>query len=151
MPLFLSTYVNKIDAKGRISVPASFRAAISSEAFKGLVLFRSSFCKCLEGFAMSKMEELSGRLNNLDLFSSEHDDLASIIFGDALQAQIDVDGRINLPEVYKTFACLDDKAAFVGMGHKFQIWNPELLEKRNESARENIASKGVGLPGRSSS
>jgi len=59
MSLFLSSYENRLDAKGRISVPASFRAAVSSDTFAGVVLYRSFTNKCIEGLSMSRMEQLA--------------------------------------------------------------------------------------------
>ena len=70
MALFLSACVNKVDRKGRVSVPAPFRSALSDQSFQGVVLFCSNTHKCLEGFGMSRMEELGARLDHYDLFSA---------------------------------------------------------------------------------
>ena len=146
MALFLSTHENKIDKKGRVSVPASFRAQLSEESFQGLVLFRSNIHTCLEGFAFSYMQEIGARLDNFDLFSAEQDDLATSIFGTAVQLSMDGDGRIILPQDLIEFASLDEKASFVGMGAKFQIWNPQSFEGRRDVAREAVQSKGLTIP-----
>lgn len=150
MSLFLSTYVNKLDRKGRVSVPAAFRAALSRPDGTGdaaLVLFRSSTHACLEGFPLAAMQELSDRLDHFDLFSAAQDDLATAIFGDAVQLAIDGDGRIMLPPALVSFPGLTDQAAFVGMGRKFQIWQPAALEKRREDAQRGIRANGLTLPG----
>lgn len=146
MALFLSTHVNKIDKKGRVSVPSSFRAELSDESFKGVVLFRSNIHKCLEGFSWSYMQEIGRRLDNFDLFSAEQDDLATSIFGTAVQLSMDGDGRIILPGDLIDFAALDEKASFIGMGAKFQIWNPASFEKRRDVARQAVQSKGMTIP-----
>ena len=146
MALFLSTHENKIDKKGRVSVPASFRAQLSEESFQGLVLFRSNVHTCLEGFAFSYMQEIGARLDNFDLFSAEQDDLATSIFGTAVQLSMDGDGRIILPQDLIEFASLDEKASFVGMGAKFQIWNPQSFTQRRDVAREAVQSKGLTIP-----
>lgn len=146
MALFLSTFVNKIDRKGRVSVPASFRAALAGQAFQGVVMFRSSAHECLEGFGMDLMEEMSARLDAFDLFSAEQDDLATTIFGDAVQLPIDGDGRIILPPALTAFCQLDEQAAFVGMGRKFQIWNPVLFEQRRAEARAQVKASNLTLP-----
>ena len=147
MTLFLATYINKLDRKGRISVPAPFRAALSVQAFQGIVLFRSSAHVCLEGFAMTRMEELGKKLDQLDMFSSAQDDLATVIFGDAVPLPFDGDGRVVLPVDLAAFAKIDEQAAFVGMGSKFQIWNPELLDARRAEARSRVKDQGLTLPG----
>ena len=146
MTLFLSTYSNKVDRKGRVSVPASFRSALSSEPFQGVVLFRSNNHECLEGFAYSAMEELCGRLDHYDIFSSEQDDMATAIFGEAVQLPLDGDGRVVLPASLLEFAGLDEIASFVGLGKKFQIWSPERLDQRREIARKAVQDKGLTLP-----
>ena len=146
MALFLSTHENKIDKKGRVSVPASFRAELSDEGFQGVVLFRSNVHACLEGVAWSYMKEIGDRLDDFDLFSAEQDDLATSIFGSAVQLSMDGDGRIVLPQDLIGFADLGEKASFVGMGSKFQIWSPLNFEKRRDIARQAVQSKGLTIP-----
>lgn len=146
MALFLSTHINKVDKKGRVSVPAPWRAELSSQAFQGVVMFRSNVHACLEGFAWSYMQELSSRLDQFDLFSAEQDDLATAVFADSVQLPFDGDGRIVLPEALVGFAEIGEQAAFVGMGAKFQVWNPASLEKRREEARASVKSGGLTIP-----
>lgn len=146
MALFLSTHINKVDKKGRVSVPAPWRAELGSESFQGVVLFRSNVHACLEGFAWSYMQELSQRLDNFDLFSPEQDDLATAVFAESVQLPFDGDGRIVLPSALIHFGDLTEQAAFVGMGTKFQIWNPDNLDKRREDARAKVKSSGLTIP-----
>lgn len=146
MTLFLSTFVNKVDRKGRVSVPATFRAALADQPFQGIVLFRSSVHVCLEGFGWAAMEDLSRRLDAYDVFSSEQDDLATAIFGEAVQLPFDGDGRVILPQHLQDFAGIGDRVAFVGLGRKFQLWQPETLEARREEARREVKEKGLTLP-----
>lgn len=154
MALFLAAFVNKVDRKGRVSVPAPFRAALETTQTEeaqaggpaGLVLFRSHSHVCLEGFSMTTMQELSDRLDHFDLFSSEQDDLATAIFGAASQLHIDGDGRVILPPDLVSYAGLEEQAVFVGMGRKFQIWNPRSYEERQEQARKSVQEQGLTLP-----
>jgi len=146
MALFVSTHINKVDKKGRVSVPAQFRAELADQSFQGVVLVRSSVHPCLEGFAWSYMQELSQRLDAFDMFSSEQDDLATALFGSSVQLPFDGDGRIVLPADLADFAGLDERAAFVGMGAKFQVWNPVAHEKRKEDARRKIQEQKLTIP-----
>ena len=146
MALFLSTYINRIDKKGRVSVPASFRAALAGQSFQGVVLFKSHNHPALEGFGWQAMEEISRRMDHFDLFSDAQDDLATAVFGAAVQLPLDGDGRIILPDSLIEFSGLDGQAAFVGLGTKFQIWNPEELEKRQERARKSVQEQKLTLP-----
>lgn len=144
--LFLSTYINRVDRKGRVSVPAPFRAALSAQAFQGIVVFRSPVHACLEGFDGAKMDELAERLDRFDLFSAEQDDLATAIFGDAVPLAFDGDGRVTLTPELLAHAGVDEQIAFVGLGRKFQLWNPTALSARQAHARANARDKGLTLP-----
>lgn len=146
MALFLSNVTNKLDKKGRISVPSGFRSAMKDEEFQGIVLFQSNSHHCLEGFAWSTMQEINNRLDHFDMFSDAQDDMATAIFGSAVQLPFDGDGRVILPVDMIDFASLEDQAVFVGLGSKFQIWNPQGFEKRKEIARKKIQSKKMTLP-----
>ena len=146
MPLFLSTYVNKMDKKGRVSVPAPFRSALASQNFQGVVLFRATGHDCLEGFDFASMAELSERLDHFDLFSSAQDDLATAIFAEAVQCPFDSEGRISIPAHLADHAKIDEGVTFVGLGRKFQIWSSDKFEKRRDTARANVAKENLTLP-----
>ena len=146
MTLFLSTHINKVDKKGRVSVPAQFRAELATETFQGVVLFRSNVHPALEGFAWSYMQEIANRLDNFDMFSEEQDDLATTLFGEAVQVPFDGEGRIVLPVELMEFSGIVEKTAFVGLGGKFQMWDPDILAKRREEARRSVREKGLTLP-----
>lgn len=145
MTLFLSTFVNKIDKKGRVSVPASFRTALSDEIFQGIVVFRSHRLPALECCAFRRMEQLSASVDALDLFSETQDDLASVIFADAIQIPIDGDGRVVLPKNLIDFLGVDETVAFVGRGATFQIWHPDIFAAHQEQARGRLRDGGQVL------
>ncbi|MCB9965939.1 MAG: division/cell wall cluster transcriptional repressor MraZ [Rhodospirillales bacterium] len=146
MGLFLSTAVNKIDRKGRVSIPSHFRAALSGQSFQGVVLFPSHHYACLEGFGWDYIEEISQRLDTMDFFSNEQDDLATTIFGESVQLSFDNEGRILLPQGLREHAALDGDAVFVGLGRKFQVWEPAAFEQRKAESRQGIKSKALTLP-----
>jgi len=142
MALFLSTFENKIDKKGRVSVPAQFRASLSNQEFIGVVVYESFINDCIEGCDMSRIKQLSESIDNLDPFSLDRDAMATTILGCAVQLPFDGDGRIILPENLIKKAGLDDRTIFVGKGPTFEIWHPnkfsKYLEKAKLSARENL-------------
>ncbi len=145
MAMFLSTYVNKVDRKGRVSVPASFRAALAGDGFNGIVVFRSYKFAALEACPMDRMARLSASLDDLDLFSEQQDDLAATIFADAHQLPFDGEGRIMLPRELAEYARITDSAAFVGRGATFQIWTPDAFRAYQDEARERIRRRGATL------
>jgi MraZ protein len=144
--LFLSTFVNKVDRKGRVSVPASFRAALTGQSFAGIVVFRSFKNAALECGGYDRIEEMSARLDTLDQFSEESESLASI-FADAQQLAFDSEGRIVLPQLLAEHAGITEAAAFVGLGRTFQIWEPEAHKAHQETLRERARRQGTTLPG----
>ena len=147
MGLFLSTTINRLDKKGRVSIPAGFRTALSTEQFQGVVLFQSYTHTCIEGVAMSALEDINARIDNkFDLFSETHDDIATVIFGDSIPCGFDADGRITMPKTLADFAQIADQVAFIGLGQKFQIWAPENLEKRKIEARTSSQLNKITLP-----
>lgn len=143
MALFLSTYTNKVDRKGRVSLPAPFRAALSAPS---VVLFRASAHPCIEGFGPDFMQDMAARLDHYDMFSAAQDDLATAIFGEAAPLAIDGDGRIVLPPDLLDYAGIGEQAAFVGMGRKFQLWEPDAFAARRAAARRNVVDQGLTLP-----
>lgn len=145
MALFISTFVNKVDRKGRVSVPATFRAALKGQSFNGIIAFRSYREAAVEACAMDRMEQFSQGLDALDQFSQEQDELASTIFADAHQLTIDGDGRISLPPLLADHAGITDSAAFVGRGATFQLWNPDTFTRHQEEARRRAADRNATL------
>ncbi len=143
MALFLGTTVNKIDRKGRVSVPAAFRDALAGQSFKGIVAFRSLKHPAVQCGSMDWMEAISAGVNEFDLFSDEHDDLTAALFADAQPLSFDGDGRIVLPAALIGHANLEDQAAFVGRGHQFEIWSPELFRARQDAARARVSETGL--------
>lgn len=148
MALFLATHHNRVDKKGRVSVPAQFRAAIADQAFQGIVVFPSHKAAALEGFSMGQMEQLSANIDSFDMFSDAHDDLATTMFGSSVPLPFDGEGRIVLPKDLCTHAGITDAVAFVGLGKKFQIWEPEAFAAHQAAAQERMRHAGQTVPTR---
>ena len=138
MALFLSSYENRLDTKGRISVPASFRAAVANEEFAGVVLYRSFTNNCIEGLTMSRMEQMASATDKMGVFDSELDDLSAMLFADARPLNFDVTGRIVIPADLLKHAGITDSAIFVGRGKSFQIWNPDAFRAAQEKSLNNL-------------
>ena len=141
MALFIDTFVNKIDRKGRVSVPATFRAALAGQSFQGIVTFPSFQLHALHCAGMDWMQSLIEGTQKVDLFSPEHDDLTASLFADAKQLPFDGEGRIMLPEALCAHAQLTDAAAFAGRGRYFEIWEPKALEAYKAEARKRAADQ----------
>ena len=143
--LFLSTFVNKVDRKGRVSVPATFRAAVADQSFPGIVVFPSFKYEALDASGIKRMEEMRARMNTLDEFSDEHENLG-MLFADAQALPFDTEGRIVLPDNLAQHARITESAAFVGLGNSFQIWEPSLFAEHQAMLRERARRQGTRLP-----
>ncbi len=146
MSLFLSIFTNKLDKKGRISVPATFRATLAKENFQGIIAFRSYKYNAIECCGIERMQRLSSSVDDLDFFSDTKDDLTTSIFADACQLPLDGDGRIIVPKLLIDFAGITDQAAFIGLGATFQIWQPEAFAAHQASARTRVQQKQTTVP-----
>ena len=146
MAVFIGTFENKIDRKGRVSVPAPFRQTLAGQSFQGIVAFRSYRAAAIEACGIDFMERLNDSMTSLDFFSDAQDDLAATIFADSQQLPFDGDGRVILPDQLAEHAGITDRAAFVGKGPIFQIWHPTALERYKEEARARAKSQGLTLP-----
>lgn len=124
MALFLSTIVNKVDKKGRVSVPAAFRSALVGQAFPGIVAFRTfTSHPVIEASGIDRMAKFSEELDQVDE-ASERADYLRAVLGDARQFGWDAEGRIVLPQDWAEFAGIGEEAAFVGQGKFFLIREP---------------------------
>ena len=141
--LFLSTYKNKIDKKGRVSVPSSFRSTLLKEEYPGVIVYESINNKCIEACSLNRIEKLNDTIDNLDPYSDERDAFATIILGGSIQLSFDSEGRILLPENLIKFAGLSQYACFVGKGSTFEIWDPQEYEQYYSKAKE-MAVKNKG-------
>lgn len=147
MTQFLGTHTNKLDAKGRVSIPAVFRAALKPDGVgtAQLVLRPSHKHPCIEGWPPGAFHALAKPLETLDIFSEELDDLATALYADAYPMEADKEGRIVLPEELKTHAGLTDTVEFLGRGNIFQIWEPSAAARRRSEARDK--ARGITLRG----
>ena len=130
----MDTVVNKVDTKGRVSLPSDYRAIVK-ELSTEIVCYRSLTSPCIEGCPE----------DSLDFFSQEQDDLTNLIFGDAKRFTFDSTGRIVLSEKLLKHAGITDTAVFVGKGRKFQIWNPDKWAEEENRIRTEVLKKRPSL------
>jgi MraZ protein len=139
MDRFVSTFTNKIDAKGRVSIPASFRSVLERDGYAGgLYCYPSLDAPALDAGGERLAKKIDGLLAGLPDYSDERDELSVALYGDVQILTIDGDGRIVLPESLRTHAGLDAAVTFVGLGDKFQMWEPSRFEKRRAEARSKV-------------
>ncbi|MCF8469009.1 MAG: hypothetical protein K9G33_16555 [Sneathiella sp.] len=152
MALFLSTYVNKIDKKGRVSVPARFRVILAEKGLESIVLLPTINGDAIDACGMDVMEGLLEKIGGFDPLSEDRESFADALMSDAVELAIDGDGRIMIPADMLRNAGIDGLCAFVGRGDSFQIWQPEAFEVRKKEARaravnQRAASSNIKMDG----
>lgn len=136
--LFMDTVINKVDTKGRVSLPADYRAIVK-ELSTEIVCYRSLSAPCIEGCLEETLDKLANVIEDAtDFFSETQDNLTNLIFGDARRFTFDSTGRIMLSEKLLKHAGITDTAVFVGKGRKFQIWNPQNWAKEEARIRAEV-------------
>ena len=139
MDRFVSTFQNKIDAKGRVSVPAPFRAILERDGYAdGIYCYPSLDAPALDAGGQSLAQKIDGLLDGLPDYSDERDELSVALYGDVQILSLDQDGRIVLPEALRAHAGITSQVTFVGLGQKFQMWEPGQFAKRRQRAREKV-------------
>ena len=141
LDLFLSTYENRIDAKGRVSVPAPFRTVLARNR-SPLYIYKSLTHACLEGCGPERISQIVDAIDQMDSLSEEAEILQTMLFS-AQEMKIDSDGRMLLPAEFIEFAALDGNALFSGIGRSFQIWRPDQHQKRETDFRDRAVKQGV--------
>ena len=127
--MFLSTYENKLDKKGRASVPASFRSYLSSMGYNGVVCYPSFNNLCIEAWPQDRIEKISNAIDSLNPFEEKKDYFATSILSESANLQFDGEGRISLTSKLLKHAKIKNTMLFVGQGKTFQIWEPTTFEK----------------------
>jgi len=133
--MFLSTYENKIDKKGRVSVPANFRSHLSSLGYNGVICYPSFNNQCIEACSQDRIEKLSDSIDSLNPFEEKRDFFATSILSESVSLQFDSEGRISLSAKLLKHAKIKSNMLFVGQGKTFQVWEPTAFEKFKVSAK----------------
>ena len=143
MDRFVSTFTNRIDAKGRVSVPAPFRAVLERDGYAdggalGIYCYPSLDATALDAGGERLARTIDALLADLPSYSDERDELSVALYGDVQVLSIDGDGRVVLPAPLRAHCGIVTEVTFVGLGQKFQIWEPGRFDARRLSARDKV-------------
>lgn len=128
---FIGTVLGTLDAKGRVCIPASYRQILAAQNTEGVYVCPSFVEQALEAFGADVLQSFHQRLSQLDpFFSPAHDDQAFAVLSSSHHLTFDEQGRVRLPDPVIAHAGLKDRVTFVGMGSKFQIWEPGAFEAK---------------------
>lgn len=135
---FLSNAVNKIDSKGRVSVPALFRSVLQKRGLGELYALQAIDMAAIDAGGMDLLERYEARLAQDDPFLRSSDDMSFFCHGDGAFLKLDKDGRITVTDFIREHTGITDEVAFVGRGHFFQMWQPEKFHAYREEVRERL-------------
>jgi MraZ protein len=145
MALFTGTYENKVDRKGRVSLPSIFRSQLPDGDARVVYVYRSPSLPALEACDQAFMDRLADSLEAFEMFSDEEEDLGGVILADARPLALDGEGRIMIPAEHTAFAGIEERAAFVGRGRRFQIWHPEIYTEHAAASRARAKGRTLKL------
>ena len=134
--MFLSTFENKLDKKGRVSVPASYRSYLSNIGYNGIICFPSFNNQCIEAWPQDRIEKISNAIDSLNPFEEKKDYFATSILSESVNLQFDSEGRVQIIPKLLKYAKIKSSMLFVGQGKTFQIWEPIHFEKFRANARK---------------
>ena len=134
--MFLSTYENRLDKKGRVSVPASFRSYLSNLGYNGVICYPSFNNQSIEAWPQDRIEKISNSIDSLNPFEEKRDFFATSILSESVNLQFDSEGRILLTPKLLKHAKIKSSMVFVGQGKTFQIWEPKAFEKFKVTSRK---------------
>jgi MraZ protein len=138
MDRFLSSAVNRIDAKGRVSVPAHFRSILQKRGYSDLYALRALEVAALDVGGPDLLDRYEQRIALEDPFLQTADDMSFFCYGDGAFLKLDQDGRITVSDFIREHTGITGDVAFVGRGHFFQIWEPRKLKAYGAEARARL-------------
>ena len=146
MTHFLSTFTGKLDRKGRVSVPATFRGKLEALGSLDIILRPSHRDPSIEVWPAPFFLSMTGGLERLDQFSDPLEDLSFGMYAAVFETRPDGDGRLVLPDELIAHAGLVEAVSFAGLGRCFQIWEPGALKRRKDEAQARIRERGLTVP-----
>lgn len=140
MERFLGKHLKRIDAKGRVSIPAPFRAVLAHDGFEGLFAVRSLDLAAVDCGGYRLMAEIDALIGGYEPFSPDHQALSVALLGGGDTLTLDGEGRIVVPDWVRQAADVTDEIVFVGQGSRFQMWAPAAFEAFEAEARHRAAA-----------
>ena len=139
MNRFLSSAVNRIDAKGRVSVPAHFRTVVQQRGYSELYAIRQLDVPALDVGGLDLLDRYEERIRLEDPFLQTADDMSFFVHGDGAFLKLDQDGRITVTDFIREHTGISSEVAFVGRGNFFQIWEPGKLGAYGAEVRARLS------------
>jgi MraZ protein len=138
MDRFVSNVTLRLDSKGRVSIPASFRSVLARDGFEGLYCYPALDRPAVDAGGNALMAEIEALIGRYAPFSEGREQFALALYGTSETLKIDGEGRVTLSDALKRHAGIGEAVAFVGLGHKFQIWEPGRFQNELAEATQKV-------------
>lgn len=138
MSRFVGSFENRVDKKGRVSVPAPFRAVVARQTSQELYLGFDPETGAIDAWTDAFLSEVEVRIDQLPIGSRKREALEMKYFSDPFAVQIDGDGRIVLPQKLRDNAGIGEVGLFVARGKSFQLWDPDRLAARKATLAAEV-------------
>ncbi len=139
MDLLTGTYDCKVDAKGRLMMPAPLKKQLSSVLQDGFVLRRSVFQKCLELYPMSEWQVIMQKINKLNKFKKKNNDFIRRFTAGVKMVEVDMNGRLLIPKDLTVFANISKDIVITSAINIIEIWDKDLYEQAIDDATIDFA------------
>jgi transcriptional regulator MraZ len=138
MDRFVSHYMLRLDAKGRVSVPAAFRGVLARDGFDGLYCYPVMDRPALDAGGNALLAEIETLTAGFSPYSDQREQFSLALYGTSETLKIDSEGRVMLTDTLKAHAGITEAVTFVGLGHKFRIWEPGRFRAELAEATEKV-------------
>ncbi len=147
MNSLIGTYECKVDAKGRLLLPAPLKKQLSASIQDGFVLKRSVFQPCLELYPMSEWNLMMQKINKLNRFVKKNDDFIRRFSAGVKVVEIDNLGRLLVAKDLSTFAKITKDVVLNSAINIVEIWDKELYEKAIDDSVVDFADLAEDVMG----
>jgi len=143
MKRFLSNATNRIDAKGRVSVPAAFRTVLTRLDVQELYCLQDFVFPAISVGGPDLLDRYEKQIEALDPFTEEANRLSLLIHGGGVFMKLDGEGRLVMTDFIRSYTGITDEVTFVGRGQYFQLWKPKAFEQTTTVARRERTGGGA--------
>ncbi len=141
MDRFVSNTTLRLDSKGRVSIPAAFRAVLARDGFEGLYCYPTLDHAAIDAGGNALLAEIERTIERFPPFSREREQFSVALYGTSETLKIDGEGRVVLSDELKRHAGISEAVTFVGLGHKFQIWEPQRFRAHLATATATVRAQ----------
>ncbi len=131
--MFLSQFTYTLDSKGRLTIPSRFRDELTAQ-----IVVTRGLDRCLIVYPIDVWGEISEKVTSLPITNPRGRALRRMFFADAMDAELDKQGRVLIPDRLRDYAGLDlsSEVKIVGLGRFIELWDPDRWEKQNNTEME---------------